>query len=168
VEVETPLVAVRQGDRLRGIRVLAAEDNEVNQLVLLDLLDGEGAQTTLVGNGRLAVEALENHEAIFDVVLMDIQMPEMDGLEATRRIRESSPDLPVIGQTAHALAEEHDKCRNAGMNDVITKPLDINQLVAVVLRQLGRVSEALPVKAEEQVSVDSKVVLLTDVTQRRT
>ena len=160
VEVEAPVVTIRKGNGLRGIRILAAEDNEVNQVVLLDMLAGEGAQTTLVGNGRLAVEALESPETRFDIVLMDVQMPEMDGLAATRRIRESYPDLPIIGQTAHALAEEHDKCRNAGMNDVITKPLDINQLLTVILRHLGRASETLPVESAEEVCADSTVVML--------
>jgi HPt (histidine-containing phosphotransfer) domain-containing protein len=84
----------------------------------------------------------------------------MDGLVATRRIRESNPDLPVIGQTAHALAEEHDKCRNAGMNDVITKPLDINQLVTVVLRHLGSASETPPFETAEQVDADSTTGML--------
>jgi CheY-like chemotaxis protein len=140
---------------LKGVRILAAEDNEINQLVLLNLLAGEGARTTLVDNGRRAVAAVEHPDVTFDIVLMDVQMPEMDGLEATRRIRELAPDLPIIGQTAHALAEEHDKCRKAGMNAVVTKPLDIDQLVVVVSQHLGRASEALPADATEQAGINS-------------
>jgi PAS domain S-box-containing protein len=135
--------------RLKGIRVLAAEDNEVNQLVLWDLLAQEGAQVKLVGNGRLAVDALRA-DTSFDIVLMDVQMPEMDGLEATQSIREFVPDLPIIGQTAHALAEEHAQCRAAGMSDVITKPLDVDQLVAVVLRHLGQAAPMRPEAAVEE------------------
>jgi PAS domain S-box-containing protein len=136
--------------RLKGIRVLAAEDNEVNQLVLWDLLAQEGAQVKLVGNGRLAVDALRA-DTSFDIVLMDVQMPEMDGLEATRCIREFVHDVPIIGQTAHALAEEHAQCRAAGMSDVITKPLDVDLLVAVVLRHLGHAGPTRPEAAEEKI-----------------
>jgi PAS domain S-box-containing protein len=145
------------GNRLNGVRILAAEDNEINRLVLSDLLNQEGAQVKLVDNGQLAVDALKN--ADYDIVLMDVQMPVMDGLEATRCIREDHPDLPIIGQTAHALSEEHARCRAAGMNDVITKPLDANMLVALVQRHVGRASvetsgvisgnEALPGDAPE-------------------
>jgi PAS domain S-box-containing protein len=155
-----PLVTTRKGQRLNRIRILAAEDNEVNQMILLELLAGEGAQTTMVGNGRLAVEALENPDNKFDIVLMDVQMPEMGGIEATRRIRKFNPDLPIIGQTAHAMAEQHDQCRNAGMTDVITKPLDINQLVAVILYRLGRTSEMMPVEAQKKVGADGTAVTL--------
>ena len=124
--------------RLKGLHILAAEDNEVNQLVLADMLTREGAEVEMVANGRLAVERAVQDPDAFDVVLMDVQMPEMDGLEATRRIRALAPALPVIGQTAHALAAEHEKCRAAGMVDTITKPIDLGQLVAVILRHTGQ------------------------------
>ena len=121
--------------RLTGTRILAAEDNEVNQLVLSEMLTGEGATLTLVGDGRRAVETVERQPGAFDLVLMDVQMPEMDGLEATRRIVALAPDLPVVGQTAHALVAEREKCRLAGMIDTLTKPLDHEELVAMVLRR---------------------------------
>ncbi len=126
----------RQG-RLKGLRILAAEDNDVNQIVLEDLLRSEGAELLLVGNGRLAVEAVAAQGGdAFDVVLMDVQMPEMDGLEATRRIVKLAPSLPIIGQTAHAMKEEHERCRDAGMVDQLVKPLDADLLVASVLRHV--------------------------------
>jgi PAS domain S-box-containing protein len=136
-ETEQPVArrAVTQDaceNRLSGLRILAAEDNEVNQLVLEDFLTREGAEVRMVGNGRLAVEAVERGDA-FDVVLMDIQMPEMDGLEATKKIRRIAPTLPVIGQTAHALKEEHQRSLAAGMVATITKPIDIEMLVTTVL-----------------------------------
>jgi CheY-like chemotaxis protein/HPt (histidine-containing phosphotransfer) domain-containing protein len=159
-EVITLPVASSKEKRLTGVRILAAEDNEINQLVLLNMLATEGARTTIVDNGIRAVEALKRTDAAFDIVLMDVQMPEMDGLEATRRIRKSGLDLPVIGQTAHALAEEHEQCRDAGMDAVITKPLDANQLVAVVLQHLGRTTEILPAKAVEQVGTNSMSAML--------
>ena len=129
---------VARGLRLAGIRVLAAEDNEVNGLVLEDFLRREGAQVEMVGNGRLAVDAVTREPGAFDVVLMDVQMPELDGLAATRQLRELAPRLPVIGQTAHALKEEHDKCLAAGMVATVTKPIDIDVLVSQVLQQVHR------------------------------
>jgi PAS domain S-box-containing protein len=121
------------GQQLGGIRILAAEDNEINQVVLESTLRNQGASVTMVGNGHLAVEAVAQDPDAFDVVLMDVQMPVMDGHAATRAIRDLAPWLPVIGQTAHALAEEHRKCRESGMVDSITKPLDHKLLVATVL-----------------------------------
>ena len=120
--------------RLAGVPVLVAEDNEVNRLVLEDMLTSEGARVTLAENGRLAVEAIQHNPGAFAVVLMDVQMPEMDGLEATRRIARIAPNLPVIGQTAHALVEEHQKCTGAGMRDAITKPIDHEAMIACLLQ----------------------------------
>ena len=90
-------------------------------------------------NGRAAVDqVIEKGSAAFDLVLMDIQMPEMDGYEATRRILELVPGLPIVGQTAHALAEEREKCLAAGMADHIAKPIDADALLSLVLRHAGR------------------------------
>jgi CheY-like chemotaxis protein len=133
------------GRALAGIRILAAEDNEINQLVLEDMLVNEGIQLTMVANGRLAVEAITQSGLPFDMVLMDVQMPEMDGREATRCIRAMSHDLPIIGLTAHALAEEHAQCRAAGMNDVVTKPIDCNTLYSTLLKWLPVSALVLPV-----------------------
>jgi len=124
--------------RLAGVRVLVAEDNEVNQMVLERALEIEGAATTLVGDGRQAVNrVLADGSDAFDIVLMDIQMPEMDGYEATRRILELAPELPVIGQTAHAMLDERRECLAAGMVDHIAKPIDFRQLVDTIVRHLG-------------------------------
>jgi CheY-like chemotaxis protein len=123
------------GPRLVGLRILVAEDNEINRMVIDDMLRAEGAQLTIVENRRLAVDAIAEGGA-WDLALLDVQMPEMDGLEACRRILELVPELPVIGQTAHALSEEHAKCRGAGMVDVVTKPIDPDRLVQTVLRHL--------------------------------
>jgi signal transduction histidine kinase/DNA-binding response OmpR family regulator len=135
-----PLAAPPSGrPRLVGVRLLIAEDNEVNRLILEDMLVVEGARPVLVENGRQAVEAVVRlGGTAFDLVLMDIQMPDMDGYEATRRVLEIAPDLPVIAQTAHALAEEGECCRAAGMVDQLTKPIDGEQLVAMVRRYARR------------------------------
>ena len=127
-----------QPRRLTGVRVLVAEDNEVNQIVLERALEIEGALATIVGDGRQAVNrVLADGREAYDIVLMDIQMPEMDGYEATRRILELAPDLPVIGQTAHAMLDERRECLAAGMVDHIAKPIDFKRLVDMIVRHLG-------------------------------
>jgi signal transduction histidine kinase/CheY-like chemotaxis protein len=123
---------------LAGCRVLAAEDVDVNRLILEDLLIDAGASVTFAHNGQEAVDQIDLNPGAFDVVLMDVQMPIMDGYEATRRIKERAPELPVIGLTAHALAEERMKCFAAGMFDHITKPVEPQDLADAVLRALGR------------------------------
>ena len=127
-----PSSAITAGKRLTGLRILVAEDNSVNQFVIEDFLTREGAEVTIVGDGRQAIQAIEQGEA-FDVVLMDIQMPVMDGVKATLRLQQIAPALPIIGQTAHAMKEEHDRCLSAGMVATITKPIDIEILVSTVL-----------------------------------
>lgn len=132
------------GRHLQDLRILVAEDNDINRLVLEDLLTGEGAVAVLVENGRLAVEAVKNHPDGFDLVLMDVQMPEMDGLEATQRILAIVPQLPIIGQTAHAFPEDHERCRAAGMIDTLSKPLTHSTLVAKVLHHARRSGGIVP------------------------
>jgi PAS domain S-box-containing protein len=132
---EAPEPARAAGTALRGLRVLVAEDNEVNQLVLERALRLEGAEVVLVEDGRQAVaRVVDDGPDAFDLVLMDIQMPEMDGHEATRRILQIAPRLPVIGQTAHAMQDERLECLASGMVDHIAKPIDFRRLVEVILR----------------------------------
>jgi|GEM_PF-706128 len=132
------------GRRLAGLRLLAAEDMEINRIVLDDLLAQEGADCTLVRDGAEAVEAVRNHPQGFDLVLMDVQMPIMDGREATRRIKRLAPHLPVIALTAHALAEERRLSIEAGMADHLTKPIDPDELVSVVLAHLPGAAPGTP------------------------
>ena len=120
---------------LEGLRVLAVEDMEMNRLILAGLLEYEGARVTFAENGEQALERLaEQGVSGFDVVLMDIQMPEMDGYEATRHIRKMTTGLPVIGLTAHALREEREKCLAVGMVDHITKPIEPGTLCKTIKR----------------------------------
>ncbi len=125
--------------RLAGVRVLLAEDNEINQQIAVELLEGVGASMTVVGNGRLAVEALHAAPTGFDLVLMDLQMPEMDGHQATARIREDARfrTLPILAMTAHATNEERQRCLDDGMNDHIAKPIDPRVLFDTVARHCG-------------------------------
>jgi PAS domain S-box-containing protein len=115
-------------ERLRGLRVLLTEDNEINQQIAVELLEGVGAQVTVANNGREAVERLcpGPFPPAYDVVLMDLQMPEMDGHQATRRIRDEArlAGLPIIAMTAHATIEERQRCLESGMNDHVAKPID--------------------------------------------
>ena len=116
---------------LRGLRVLLVEDNPLNQQVAQGLLQQAGAQVSLAHNGLEAVTLLQAHQSNWDVVLMDIQMPVMDGYEATRRIRAMAlaPQPPIIAMTANASSDDKQACLQAGMNDHLAKPIDARQLL---------------------------------------
>ncbi len=115
------------------LRVLIAEDNVVNQRVASRMLQKLGYQADVVENGRLAVEAAERQA--YDVIFMDVQMPELDGLEATRRITARAGLSPwIIALTAHALEEDRQQCLAAGMNDFLSKPVQLNELTAALAR----------------------------------
>ena len=119
---------------LLGARVLLVEDNEINQQIALELMKGAGINASLARNGREAYEILERTDTRFDLVLMDIQMPEIDGYEATKRIRSQTwgSEIPIIAMTAHALVEEREKAMQAGMNDHISKPIDPDAMFATM------------------------------------
>ena len=123
------------GTRLQSYSILAADDVEMNRLVLEDILTHEGARVVLTENGEQLLKVLKQMgAAAFDVVLMDVQMPIMDGFDATREVCIVAPNLPVIGVTAHALNQEQDKCLAAGMLAVVTKPIDSHILVQTILQ----------------------------------
>jgi two-component system sensor histidine kinase/response regulator len=116
------------------LRLLLAEDNAVNQMLATRLLEKRGHQVVVVGNGKEALAALQGQE--FDVVLMDVQMPEMDGFEATAAIRAAeqgrSVHLPIVAMTAHAMKGDREKCLAKGMDGYVSKPLQARELFAVV------------------------------------
>jgi two-component system sensor histidine kinase/response regulator len=129
--------------RLKGIRVLVAEDNPTNQEIALAILEGAGMDVKVVKNGKEAVDAVL--EGGFDVVLMDIQMPEMDGYEATRMIRGREEEsgisvqgdrIPIIAMTAHAMKGDEEKCLEAGMDAYVSKPINQNRLFRVLWNSL--------------------------------
>ena len=120
--------------RLPGCRLLLVEDNAINQEVARQILSMEGAQVTVRSDGRQAVDLVAQTPEAFDAVLMDIQMPVMDGREATQYIRQHlrRDDLPIIALTAGALSTEREQAFAAGMNAFVTKPFDIDQMVAAI------------------------------------
>lgn len=129
------------GDDYPGAHILLAEDNEVNVEVVVDLLKDVGLVVTVARNGREAVECCRKQR--FGLVLMDMQMPELNGPEATRLIRQDglNVDTPIIALTANAFAEDRQACLDSGMNDVLTKPVDPDQLYSALLRGLSQASE---------------------------
>jgi two-component system sensor histidine kinase/response regulator len=126
--------------------ILLVEDNEINQQLAIELLESAGLTVDVANNGREAVEMVTTAGHSYDMVLMDIQMPEMDGYEATRRIRLDSrfSALPILAMSAHALVEDRQKTVNAGMNDHITKPIDPQ----VMFRAMGRYIRQSPEGAQ--------------------
>jgi len=127
------------GERLRGLRVLAVDDVDINRMILEDLLRQEGADAQIVDSAAAALQCLaEAGPGGIDVVLMDIQMPHMDGYEAARCMLARAPGLPIIGLTAHALAEERDRCLAAGMVEHVTKPVDAASLLRVIRSHVAR------------------------------
>ena len=126
--------------RLDGLRVLIVEDNAINRQSMLELLQAAGVTVELAGNGGEAVHYLVAERRSYDAVLMDLQLPTMDGLQATRSIR-ANPRctmLPIIAMTAHTLPEERDCCLAAGMNDYLAKPFGFAQLLHVLARWTGK------------------------------
>jgi PAS domain S-box-containing protein len=125
--------------QLSGMRILVVEDNLINQQVAEELLTIEGAIVSLAANGLLGVEAVLAAAPQFDVVLMDIQMPVLDGYGATLRIREELglKDLPIVAMTANAMAGDREICLARGMNDHVGKPFDMAQLVSLLIRTTG-------------------------------
>ncbi len=145
---ETTVPHLGGSRRLVGYRVLAAEDNPVNQLVLQDMLNHEGAELVCVDDGLEAMEQLElTGPEAWHLVLTDIQMPRMDGHQLAQQLRQSYPSLPVIGLTAHAMAEERNRCLANGMRAHLSKPVDLEELVSAVLTH-ARSQNAAPAQPE--------------------
>ena len=123
--------AAEISEKLRPLEILLAEDSVFNQRLAVTLLEKRGHSVTIANTGRQAVELSE--EKAFDLILMDVQMPEMDGLEATQLIREreqreGAERIPIVAMTAHALKGDRENCLDIGMDDYISKPIDQDQL----------------------------------------
>lgn len=161
---DAPPVAERTLKRMpEGIRILLAEDNKINQEVAVELLHDVGLQVDVANDGYEALEMVR--KGGYDLILMDMQMPGMDGLEATRAIRElpEGANLPVLAMTANAFDEDRERCRSAGMNDFIAKPVDPEQLFGALLRWLPSVSLGTPSATSTTSALPTALTLLPDL-----
>jgi PAS domain S-box-containing protein len=148
--------------QIQGARVLLVEDNEINQQVAREILEGAGLNVSLADNGQEAIAAIEKHP--YDAVLMDVQMPVMDGYTATRKIRNLKSEirnLPIIAMTAHAMAGDADKSIAAGMSGHVTKPIDPEQLFATLQKWIPPGKKRVQVEPPE-VSAEA---IATDVSE---
>ncbi|MCP4295928.1 MAG: response regulator [Proteobacteria bacterium] len=139
-------------DGFQNAQILLAEDNEINQQVARKILEKNGVHVTIANNGRQAVRMVE--QGGFDLVLMDIQMPEMDGYQATNEIRQKSThqSIPIVAMTAHALLKDRQKCLDAGMNDHISKPINPELLIDVLIRWIKpgqRIPKQIPTRRDQ-------------------
>jgi two-component system sensor histidine kinase/response regulator len=157
----------RHANRLRGLRVLLAEDNEINQQIAVELLEGVGAKVGVASNGLEAVRKLldEPLPPKYDVVLMDLQMPEMDGYQATSKIRSDArfASFPIIAMTAHATIDERQKCLAAGMNGHVSKPIDPSSLFDTLERYVVPTAEAADVPEEPARTAPGEAAMLPEV-----
>jgi PAS domain S-box-containing protein len=164
--------------RLAKMHLLVVEDNFVNQQVAKELLQSEGAVVQLANHGQEGIEAVTSAKVPFDVVLMDLQMPVMDGFAATRHIRTvlGLVDLPIVAMTANAMASDREACLAAGMNDHVGKPFNLDNLVRVLRKQAGWNSgagssamqqEAMPMRLQSGMDAAARAeVDLTSALQR--
>ena len=145
-------------DVLKGLLFLVAEDNELNAEILFEMMELEGAQCELAVNGQEAVEMfLRSEPGHYDMILMDVQMPVMNGYEATRKIRASdhprAGGIPIVAMTANAFAEDVRNALDAGMNGHLTKPIDMDAVRTLLGRlraeQSQQVADAAPQKGNE-------------------
>ncbi|MBI5305645.1 MAG: response regulator [Chloroflexi bacterium] len=157
-EASAPRRATNAAPILSGARVLVVEDNEINQQVAKEILEGFGLTVEMAGNGLQATQRLADGAEHFDAILMDLQMPEMDGYEATRviRTRLNIQTTPIIAMTAHALQSERQKCLDAGLSDYVSKPVEPDKLLATLSRWIkSRVEETPTISIEPPSVADS-------------
>ncbi len=130
-------------------KILLVEDNEINRHLVTELLKDTGIRIDCADNGETALQALSGGDVNYDLIFMDIQMPIMDGYEATRVIRSDArfDALPIVAMTAHVMREEREKIKRAGMNDYISKPFNVRQIIAILDRYLNRPVEASTIVA---------------------
>ena len=167
--LDHPPLHARQAlpERQRGLQILLAEDNLVNQRLAVRLLEKQGYQVTVAGTGRETLAALDRQP--FDLVLMDVQMPEMDGLEATisirRQERATGAHLPIIAMTAHAMKGDRERCLDAGMDGYVSKPIQPTELFKVIteLVPTEAIAASQSLAREPQQTVFNRAVALKQV-----
>jgi CheY-like chemotaxis protein len=154
----------RSGPALRKLQVLVAEDNQVNRLVATRIFEKLGHQVTVVNNGREALAAVQAGK--FDLIAMDVQMPEMDGLDATRAIRAleraAGTHIPIIAMTAHAMKGDRERCLAAGMDGYTSKPIrirDLEQAIAQLISPINSASVSVPEAKQADGVIDHAALL---------
>jgi CheY-like chemotaxis protein len=147
------------------LHILLAEDNVVNQKLAARVLEKRGHTVVVVENGKEALAALERHG--FDLVLMDVQMPEMDGLEATRVIREQEKEtgghVPIIAMTAYAMKGDRERCLEAGMDAYVSKPIQAGELFQAIERLIPSVTHEITKAGMTNRVIQARVFRLTEV-----
>lgn len=148
--------------RLQGLKVLVVEDNALNRQVAYELLTGEGATVVLADGGQAGIDSVLAEGSHFDAVLMDIQMPDIDGLVATREIRRhpQKRELPIIAMTANVSQNDRSECLRAGMHDHIGKPIDLEQLVSRLLHWTRGIQPASPTGAAPEQLLEPRDAIL--------
>jgi PAS domain S-box-containing protein len=149
--------------QLKGVRILLAEDNPFNQQIAIELLESSGATVCLANNGQEALDLL--HQASFDCVLMDVQMPILDGLTATRQIRQDPQlaHLPIIAMTANASNEDRQQCVDGGMDDFVSKPIAPSLLYSTIAKWLPKIAPAPPMHGNQGPAPDAGTSQLIDL-----
>ena len=145
----------------KKLRILLAEDNSLNQRVAKTMLEKQGFQVTIANNGKEAVELLTKQN--FDLVLMDVQMPEMDGLEATRKIRQLGIKTPIVALTANAFEEDRKRCLEAGMDGYLSKPIKIKELLNIISDLFEEEADSETTEQQEQAQKQEKKEVKIDM-----
>ena len=168
--VADPALPAGDATTRTGLRILVAEDNEINRAYATAILRKGGHSVVLASNGREAVEAAGRET--FDMVFMDVQMPEMDGFDATRRIRHtemaSGRHTPIAAMTAHAMAGDRERCLRAGMDDYLSKPLETAPLLALLSRIAASPSRAVPAQDAPRPSAEAPPARMFPIFSRQT
>jgi len=151
---------VQDIDKYDNAKILLAEDNKTNQEIMIGLLEGSGIEIDIVENGYDAVGKLQK-DSSYDLVFMDVQMPVMDGIEATKQIREKGINVPIIALTANAMNEDIKNSLNAGMNEHMSKPIKVEELYQVLGRYISKKLDI--VSKEENIEIDFPVVIHLDI-----
>ncbi|MBW1764441.1 MAG: response regulator [Deltaproteobacteria bacterium] len=148
---------VQSVKQIQGAKILLVEDNEINQQITQEILEKAGLVVEIASNGKEAIEAASRSAP--DAVLMDIQMPVMDGYETTRVLRNHPDlsDLPIIAVTAHAMSGDKEKCLSAGMDAYLTKPIDPDQLFDILAQLIKSETKSIPLMGAEKKPVDDKM-----------